>query len=37
MRRADVRVVAASNLNLEEAVDTGQVRQHFFTGSTSSR
>jgi DNA-binding NtrC family response regulator len=30
MRRADVRVVAASNLNLEEAVDTGKVRQDLF-------
>lgn len=30
MKRADVRVVAASNLNLEEAVDTGKVRQDLF-------
>jgi DNA-binding NtrC family response regulator len=30
MRRADVRVVAASNLNLEEAVDTGKVRPDLF-------
>ena len=30
MRRADVRVVAASNLNLEEAVDNGKVRQDLF-------
>ena len=30
MRRANVRVVAASNLNLEEAVDTGKVRQDLF-------
>jgi len=30
MRRADVRVIAASNLNLEEAVDTGKVRQDLF-------
>jgi len=30
MRRADVRVVAASNLNLEEAVDMGKVRQDLF-------
>ena len=29
-KRADVRVVAASNLNLEEAVDTGKVRQDLF-------
>jgi len=30
MKHADVRVVAASNLNLEEAVDTGKVRQDLF-------
>jgi len=30
MKRADVRVIAASNLNLEEAVDTGKVRQDLF-------
>jgi len=30
MRRANVRVVAASNLNLEDAVDTGKVRQDLF-------
>ena len=30
MRRANVRVIAASNLNLEEAVDTGKVRQDLF-------
>ena len=30
MRRANVRVIAASNLNLEEAVDTGRVRQDLF-------
>jgi len=30
MRRADVRIVAASNLNLEEAVGAGKVRQDFF-------
>ena len=30
MKKADVRVVAASNLNLEEAVDTGRVRQDLF-------
>ncbi len=30
MRRANVRVVAASNLNLEEAVDNGKVRQDLF-------
>jgi DNA-binding NtrC family response regulator len=30
MRRADVRVIAASNLNLEEAVDNGKVRQDLF-------
>jgi DNA-binding NtrC family response regulator len=29
-KRADVRVIAASNLNLEEAVDTGKVRQDLF-------
>ncbi len=29
-KQADVRVVAASNLNLEEAVDTGKVRQDLF-------
>lgn len=30
MRRANVRVIAASNLDLEEAVDTGKVRQDLF-------
>ena len=30
IKQADVRVVAASNLNLEEAVDTGKVRQDLF-------
>jgi two-component system, NtrC family, response regulator GlrR len=30
MKRANVRVIAASNLNLEEAVDTGKVRQDLF-------
>ena len=30
MRRANVRVIAASNLNLEDAVDTGKVRQDLF-------
>lgn len=30
MRRADVRIIAASNLNLEEAVDNGKVRQDLF-------
>jgi two-component system, NtrC family, response regulator GlrR len=30
MRRADVRVIAASNLNLPEAVDNGKVRQDLF-------
>lgn len=30
MRRADVRVIAASNLNLAEAVDSGRVRQDLF-------
>lgn len=30
MRRADVRVIAASNVNLPEAVDSGRVRQDLF-------
>jgi two-component system, NtrC family, response regulator GlrR len=30
MRRADVRIIAASNLNLEEAVGDGKVRQDLF-------
>jgi two-component system, NtrC family, response regulator GlrR len=30
MRRADVRIIAASNLNLEEAVGNGKVRQDLF-------
>jgi two-component system, NtrC family, response regulator GlrR len=30
MRRADVRVIAASNVNLPEAVDNGRVRQDLF-------
>jgi two-component system response regulator GlrR len=30
MRRADVRIIAASNLNLPEAVDKGRVRQDLF-------
>jgi DNA-binding NtrC family response regulator len=30
IKQADVRVVAASNLNLEEAVDMGKVRQDLF-------
>jgi len=30
VRRADVRIIAASNLNLEEAVGTGKVRQDLF-------
>lgn len=30
IRRADVRVIAASNLNLEEAVADGRVRQDFY-------
>lgn len=30
MRRANVRVIAASNVNLEEAVGTGKVRQDLF-------
>ena len=30
MRRANVRIIAASNLDLEEAVDNGQVRQDLF-------
>lgn len=30
IKQADVRVVAASNINLEEAVDTGRVRQDLF-------
>lgn len=30
MKKANVRVIAASNLNLEEAVDTGKVRQDLF-------
>lgn len=30
MRRADVRVIAASNVNLPEAVDNGKVRQDLF-------
>jgi two-component system response regulator GlrR len=30
MKRANVRVIAASNLDLEEAVDTGKVRQDLF-------
>jgi two-component system response regulator GlrR len=30
IRRADVRVIAASNLNLEEAVANGSVRQDFY-------
>src|SRR6185369_12924375 len=29
-KRADVRIVAASNLNLEEAVDTGKIRKDLF-------
>lgn len=30
IKRADVRIIAASNLNLEEAVDKGRVRQDLF-------
>lgn len=30
MRRADVRIIAASNLNMPEAVDNGKVRQDLF-------
>lgn len=30
MRRADVRVIAASNLNLEQAVENGKMRQDLF-------
>ena len=30
IKRADVRVIAASNLNLEEAVDTGRIRKDLF-------
>lgn len=30
IKQANVRIVAASNLNLEEAVDTGKVRQDLF-------
>lgn len=30
MRRADVRVIAASNVNLPDAVDSGRVRQDLF-------
>lgn len=30
MRRADVRVIAASNINMPEAVDNGRVRQDLF-------
>ncbi len=30
MRRADVRIIAASNLNMPEAVDNGRVRQDLF-------
>jgi len=30
VRRADVRIIAASNLNLEEAVGNGKVRQDLF-------
>jgi two-component system response regulator GlrR len=30
IRRADVRIIAASNLNLEEAVANGKVRQDLY-------
>jgi DNA-binding NtrC family response regulator len=30
MRRADVRIIAASNLNLEQAVENGKLRQDLF-------
>lgn len=30
MRRADVRIIAASNINMPEAVDNGRVRQDLF-------